>query len=298
MTLAAEPEHAPARNLHGAAAFAIATACLVTSDTIVKLNSVEMPIGQLIFVRGVFAVAFGVLACAGMGVLDQYRRMAEPAVAGRAVLNTFSMVAYIAALIHMPIANVSAITQAIPLSLTAASALILREKVGIRRWSAVAVGFLGVLIIVRPGSEAFNVYAFCALLAVVFVTARDLMTRSANTSTPSILITLASALAVTAAAGVYSLFETWTPLEGVHLVMLAAAAAFLMLGIHLLIVGVRIAELSVVVPFRYLLVVWAMLSGYLVWGEFPDAWALLGIALIVASGIYTVRREARVKSST
>lgn len=297
MTLVADPDRAPARNLHGAAAFAVATACLVTSDTIVKLNSVEMPIGQLIFVRGVFAVAFCAVACVWMGVLDQYKRMSEPAVAGRAVLNTFSMVAYIAALIHMPIANVSAITQAIPLALTAASALILGEKVGVRRWSAVTVGFVGVLIIVRPGSEAFNIYAFSALLAVVFVAARDLMTRSANTSTPSILITLASAITVTVAAGVYSLFETWAPLNAGNLSMLAAAAAFLMLGVHLLIVGVRIAELSVVVPFRYLLVVWAMLSGYLVWGEFPDHWALVGIALIVGSGIYTVRREARLKQT-
>ncbi len=298
MTVAVEPRRAPMRNLHGAGAFALGTSCLVANDTIVKLASVGLPIGQLIFVRGLFALGFGLIACAWMGVLGQYKRMAEPPVLGRAVLNTFSMVAYIAALIHMPIANVSAITQAMPLTLTAASALVLGEKVGLRRWSAVVIGFLGVLIIVQPGSDAFNVYVFSALLAVVFVTARDLLTRSANTNTPSILITLASVLTVTVCAGAFSLFETWVPLNVTILSTLALAAAFLMVAMHLLIVGVRIAELSVIVPFRYLFVVWAMLSGYLVWGEFPDAWALCGIVLIVCSGIYTVRREASVKGAS
>ncbi len=297
MTVAVGSGPLPARNLHGAAAFALGTAALVANDTIVKLASVDMPIGQLIFARAWFAEGFVFLVCAFMGVLQQYKRMAEPAVLGRAVVNTFAMFAYVAALIHMPIANVSAITQAIPLSLTAASALILGEKVRARRWTAVAIGFLGVLIVIRPGTGEFNIFAFSALLAVVFVTARDLLTRSTNTDTPSILITLASALAVLFASGVYSLFETWAPLDTYTLMMLAVAAAFLMLGIHMLIVGVRIAELSMVVPFRYLLVVWAMLSGYLVWGEFPDHWALCGIALIVGSGIYTVRREASLKGS-
>ena len=112
------------------------------------------------------------------------------------------------------------------------------------------------------------------------------------------MITLASAIAVLIAAGVYSLFEDWAPIDAKTMIMLAAAAAFLMLGIQMLIVGVRTGELSVVVPFRYLLVVWAMLSGYLVWGEFPDSWALAGIALVVGSGIYTVRREAMLKNET
>ena len=298
MTVSAEPAQPSAGNLKGALAFALGAACLVSNDTMVKLASTDLPIGQLIFVRSWFAVAFVLVVCAGMGALAQYRRMMEPPVIGRAVVNTFAMFAYVAALIHMPIANVSAITQAIPLAITAASAVLLSEKVRMRRWSAIAVGFLGVLIIIRPGSGDFNIYALSALAAVVFVTARDLLTRVTSSDTPSIIITLTSAIAVMVVSGVYSSFETWAPLDGRTLIMLAAAAAFLMLGIHLLIVGVRSGELSVVVPFRYMLVVWAMLSGYLVWGEFPDALALCGIALVVGSGIYTVRREASLKRPT
>lgn len=282
-------------NVRGAMAFGVGAACLVSNDTMVKLASADLPIGQLIFVRGLFAVGLVVAVCAWMGVLKDYRRMAERPVMGRAIVNTFAMFAYIAALIHLPIANVSAITQAIPLAITAASALILKEVVGIRRWTAIAVGFAGVLIIIRPGSGDFNLYAFCALLAVAFVTIRDLLTRTANSETLSILITLASAIAVLIASGVYSLFETWAPIDARTMLMLAAAAAFLMMGIQMLIVGVRSGDLSVIVPFRYLLVVWAMLSGFLVWGEFPDGWALAGIALVVGSGIYTVRREALLK---
>ncbi len=297
MTPANPDRSSPANNLRGALAFAFGAACLVANDTMVKLASADLPIGQLIFVRGWFAVGFVLAACAWMGVLGQYRRMAERPVMGRAIVNTFAMFAYIAALIHLPIANVSAITQAIPLAITAASALFLREAVGRRRWTAIAVGFVGVLIIIRPGAAGFNIWAGCALLAVAFVTIRDLLTRTANTDTPSVLITLASGMAVLVASGIYSMFEVWAPINGKTLLMLAAAGALIMLGIQMMIVGVRSGEISVVVPFRYLLVVWAMLSGYLVWGEFPDGWALAGIALVVGSGIYTVRREARLNRS-
>lgn len=284
-------------NLRGALCFIFGTAFLVTNDTLVKLQSAEMPIGQLIFVRGWFAVAFTLLACWWLGVLDHLKDLANRAVMARAGVNAVSMFTYMAALIHMPIANVATIMQVIPLALTAASALLLAERVGVRRWTAVAVGFIGVLIVIRPGPEGFNVWALSALLTVGLVVTRDLITRSVSAGIPSILITLASSIAVLVSAGVYSAAEEWAPLTLSNVSVLVASAGFLTIGIHLLIVAVRIGELSVVVPFRYLLVVWAMISGYLVWDELPDGWALFGIALVVGSGIYTVRREAKVRKT-
>ena len=282
-------------NLRGALSFVFGTAFLVTNDTLVKLQSAEMPIGQLIFVRAWFAVAFTLLACWWLGVLDHLKDLADRAVMARAGVNCVSMFTYMAALIHMPIANVATIMRVLPLALTAASALLLAERVGIRRWSAVAVGFVGVLIVIRPGSDGFNIWALSALLTVALVVARDLITRSVSADVPSILITLASSIAVLISAGVYSATEEWAELTFANISVLVASAGFLTIGIHLLIVAVRTGELSVVVPFRYLLVVWAMISGYLVWDELPDGWALFGIALVVGSGIYTVRREAKVQ---
>ncbi|MEM7427819.1 MAG: DMT family transporter, partial [Pseudomonadota bacterium] len=122
---------------------------------------------------------------------------------------------------------------------------------------------------------------------------RDLITKSVSADVPSIMITLASSIAVLIFAGAWSATEIWAPITAGSVAVLCLSAAFLSAGIHLLIVGVRTGELSVVAPFRYLLVVWAMISGYLVWDELPDGWALMGIALVVGSGIYTIRREAR-----
>ncbi|MEM7429275.1 MAG: EamA family transporter, partial [Pseudomonadota bacterium] len=161
-------------NLRGALCFVFGTALLVTNDTLVKLLSAEMPIGQLIFVRGWFAVGFTLAACWWLGVLGRWRGLGDKAVLARAGVNTFSMFTYMAALIHMPIANVAAITQAIPLALTAASALLLAERVGPRRWTAVAIGFAGVLFVIRPGGQNFNVWALSALLTVALIVVRDL----------------------------------------------------------------------------------------------------------------------------
>ena len=214
-------------NLRGALSFVFGTAFLVTNDTLVKLQSAEMPIGQWIFVRAWFAVAFTLLACWWLGVLDHLKDLADRAVMARASVNCVSMFTYMAALIHMPIANVATIMQVLPLALTAASALLLAERVGIRRWSAVAVGFVGVLIVIRPGSDGFNIWALSALLTVALVVARDLITRSVSADVPSILITLASSIAVLISAGVYSATEEWAELTFANISVLVASAGFL-----------------------------------------------------------------------
>jgi drug/metabolite transporter (DMT)-like permease len=288
----AEPtERVFSGNLRAAATFVGGTACLIVNDVLVKLAGSGLPIGQLIFVRGLFAILLVYAVCVVAGVHKQAARMSEPMVMGRAIVNMLAMFAYISALLNMPIANVSAIMQIVPLTLTVLAAILLKEKVGIRRWAAIAVGFFGVLLVVKPGAGGFNFYASIALIGVLLVTVRDLLTRMANSGIPSLLITLATAVAVTVGSGIVSMFEIWQPLDLMTIAMLAIAAAFLMAGIHLIVVATRTGELSVIAPFRYSFILWALLAGYFIWGEFPDNWAIAGIALITASGAYTLHRE-------
>jgi len=295
MPSAGHTEQVLSGNLKAATAFIGGTACLIINDTLIKLASTGLPIGQLIFVRGLFAIAFVYLVCVATGVHKQAARMSEAKVVGRAFVNMLAMFAYITALLNMPIANVSAIMQTVPLALTVLAAIVLKEKVGIRRWAAIAVGFAGVLLVVKPGAQGFNTYVVAALLGVLLVTIRDLLTRMASSGIPSLLITFATAIAVTVGSGIVSMFEIWQPMSFKTVGMLAAAAAFLMAGIHLIVVATRAGELSLIAPFRYSFIVWALLSGYFVWGEFPDHWAIAGIVLIALSGAYTLHRETIIR---
>ncbi|MGI9483084.1 MAG: DMT family transporter [Hyphomicrobiales bacterium] len=282
-------------NVKGAIAFVGGTASLIINDTLVKIAGTGLPLGQLIFVRGLFAVAFVYAVVIYSGLGKQMGQMKQPIVISRSVVNMFAMFAYISTLLNMPIANVSAIMQTVPLALTAAAAIVLGEQVGIRRWMAIIVGLAGVLLVVKPGAGDFNIYVLTASAAVFLVTLRDLLTRMTKSDVPSLIITLATAIAVTVGSGVLTLFEDWQPMTAGTVLTLAAAAAFLMLGLHLIVVAVRAGELSVIAPFRYFFIIWALLAGYLVWGEFPDSYAISGIVLITVAGAYTMWRETRVR---
>ncbi len=278
-------------NLRGIAALSVAMICLTINDVTVKLTSSGMPTGQLIFLRGLAACVFTLVLCV---VMDKHRRLAEavtPHVLARAFANLLGTVTYLTALFNMPIANVSAIVQAIPLVLTAMAALFLKEKVGIRRWSAIVVGMIGVLFIVRPTTDAFNIFAMSALATVLLIAVRDLLTRIAHTDIPSIVITFATTAVVTLGAGMLSFFEDWVRVDFEQATYITVAAVFLVLGIQLVIVALRAGAVAVVAPFRFSIVLWATLAGYFIWGEIPDRWSIVGTALIVSAAIYTLWRE-------
>jgi drug/metabolite transporter (DMT)-like permease len=165
------------------------------------------------------------------------------------------------------------------------------ERVGWRRWAAIAVGFAGVLLVVKPNPAAFNVYAVIALLSAVAVAGRDLVTRRIGADVPSIVVTLSTTTAVGLAGALIGLTEAWQPLKSREIALLAAAAALVTLGNLCIIVAFRRADVSVVSPFRYTIVAMAIVLGYLVFGELPDLLGGAGIVLIAASGVYTIHRE-------
>jgi len=201
--------------------------------------------------------------------------------------------AYLAALFQLPIANATAINMATPLFITLLAVVWLGARVGPWRRLATAAGFAGVLLVIQPRADGFNVYAWLCLAATFLHALRDLVTPRIARDVPSIGVALATAAAVTVLAGALSLWQGWAPVSAGQLALLAAAAAFLAGGYHFVIGATRIGELSVVAPFRYSGLLMAVALGWLVWGDVPNALAWAGIALVVGAGLYLLRHERR-----
>jgi drug/metabolite transporter (DMT)-like permease len=199
---------------------------------------------------------------------------------------------FLSAIAHMPLANAAAIFQALPLVITLGAALVFGEPVGWRRWAAIAAGFVGVLVIVRPGMAGFSEFSLLALSSVAFCTVRDLATRKIPTEIPSLFIALLTTLTVTSAGAVimYPL-GGWTPPSARTIGLLAVAAVLLLIGYQCIISALRTGDISAVAPFRYTALLWAMLLGYLAFGDKPDRYMLIGAAIIVLSGLYAFYRE-------
>jgi len=278
-------------NLRAMGLIVLGMGAFVVNDTLMKATSNELPLSQIIVLRGIIScLIMAPIVAMTSGLLNVVRVYSWP-VFIRNVAEIGAVFTFLIALFHLPMANVSGVLQAVPLVITAAAALILREPVGWRRWTASAIGLLGVLLIVRPGTTDFSPYYFAALATVFCVTARDLATRMIPKSAPSFAITFITAIVVTVAGAVLGLTETWqTPSLGA-LVRLAGAAVLVLIGYWTLIEAMRTAEISAVAPFRYSVVVWAILFGYLVFNEVPNLSTIIGSAIVISAGIYTLHRE-------
>jgi drug/metabolite transporter (DMT)-like permease len=284
-------------NLRAIAAMLTGQATFTINDALIKLAAEGMPGGQAIFLRGVMAFAIAFTICRAMGAMRfETLRGQSRVLTLRNIGEIGSTFFYLSALFHLPIATTTAILQSIPLAITASAAIFLREAVGWRRWLATAVGFAGVLIIIRPGSDSFSAYTLLAITGVAFSVLRDLSTRRISHQVPAILLMTISAAVVTVAATCFALFETWIVPTPKSLLLLAGAAVFLLGGYYFMVDAMRYGEVAVVSPFRYSVILWAILVGILIWGEWPDAMALLGTAIVTLAGLYTFMRERKVKA--
>jgi drug/metabolite transporter (DMT)-like permease len=275
---------------------AVATAGFTVNDAITKVVSSEMNFGQVMLVRGIFAIGLiAALAC-HQGALRSLRTLLVKPVALRVLGEVGGTVSYLAAISHLPLANISAILQALPLLVTLGAALAFGEPVGWRRWLAIIAGFVGVLIIVRPGAEGFNQFTLFALISVVFCALRDLATRLIPAQIPSLFVTLLTTITVTTTGAVIVVpLGGWTPPSVHALGLLAMAAVLVLIGYQCVIMALRTGDISAVAPFRYLALLWAMLLGYLIFGDMPDAMMITGAAVIVLSGLYAFHRERKRK---
>lgn len=279
-------------NARGALLMVAGMAAFTLSDAIMKLLASELPMFQTLLWRGLGVT----LVIAGLAWRKGAFRVAiarrdRKLVVLRTLADAASTWFFLQALYHMPIANLTAIMQALPLTVTLGGALFLAEPVGWRRMTAIAVGFLGVLLIARPEAGGFTIHAVYALICVALVTARDLLTRRMTRSVPSLTIALANAAFVTLFGLVGATTEIFTAPDLRGGFLLAGTAAFIVAGYVLTVSAVRTGELGFVTPFRYTGLIWALALGLFLFGEWPDPLTQLGAALVVATGLFTFYRE-------
>jgi S-adenosylmethionine uptake transporter len=279
-------------NLRGALLMVMAMSAFTVNDACIKSLTGEVAVFQSIFIRGIMASLMVLVIARWIGVIGlgfgaaDWRRLGL-----RAFAEAGAAFCFISALFNMPLANVSAILQSLPLTVTLAAAVFLSEPVGWRRWVAIGVGFLGVLLIIRPGTDGFSVYSLYAMGAVGCATLRDLATRSLSPAVTNATATLFTALAVTFVAGLLSAGEVWQPLTGRVLGILFVASGFLVMAYVGITMAMRVGEISFVAPFRYSSLIVALVLGGLVFGDWPDGVTYLGAVIVVGSGLFAFYRE-------
>lgn len=291
--LSIDPTHRSQENQRGILAMVVGMAFFLANDTLVKLAGADLPTGQLICLRGLMACTLLLLMCAHRGLLSQWRSLCERAVWVRGVFDGLSSITYLTALIHMPLADATAINLASPLFILVLAVIFLHERLMWLRTFAAVIGFVGVLLIVRPSGEGFNGYAALCVLGTLGHAIRDLLTRRISAQVPGLLITLATAASVTALSGLWSLTTPWVPVSTMAWVWLALASACLAGAYHLIILAMRHGDMGVIAPFRYSALLYALVLGYLIWGEIPDTWTWIGIGLLVGAGLTLIWSNRR-----
>ena len=290
-------EVAVSDNLRGVLFMNAAMAAFTVNDALMKLATEHVPLMQAIALRGgITGGTLAVLALATGALRLRLSRRDAGLLGLRTLAEVVATLTFLAALVHLPLANISAILQSLPLAVTLASALAFGEPVGWRRLTAIVAGFAGVVLIVRPGTAGFNGWSVLALVSVAFVVVRDLSTRRFSAGVPSVTVALAAAVAVglTGAAGM-AMQGGWQPMAPADGLRIGGAAVALVYGYMLIVKAMRTGEVSLIAPFRYVALVWAILLGWLLFATLPDALTWCGAGLIVASGLFTLWREARLR---
>lgn len=278
-------------NTAGIVAMLAAMASFACGDSLMKLASVAMPTGELVWLRATGMAAATFLYALATGALRNAWRLVAPPMVLRAMGDVGGAIAFQSALARLAFADLIAIIQINPLMVTAASAVFLDERVGWRRWTAAVVGLVGVLLIIRPGTSAFTWWSVLAIVSVLFATLRDVSTKRIDRAVPAVVIMWFSSSAVAVGGLSLAFFEDWIWPDTTMLLQVAGASAFSLMGHICIISAVRKGDLSAVAPFRYSILIWALLLGLVIWGELPDYLTLLGMAIVTGAGIYTFRRE-------
>ncbi|XOY57130.1 MAG: DMT family transporter [Rhodobacterales bacterium] len=283
-------------NIRGALLMVGGMCAFTVNDAFMKSLSGDIPLFQAVLLRGIFAIICLSIMCR---VMDQLHFNLPRRDWGLIMLRTLGEVGgtyfFLTALFHMPIANVSAILQALPLAVSLAATLFLGEALGWRRFAAIAIGFVGVVLIIQPGGADFSSYSIYALIAVACITLRDLAVRRMSVQVPVVFVALIAAIGVTALGAIGSLFITWQPMSATSAMQIGGATICLIFGYIFSVSAMRSGEISFVAPFRYTSLLVALILGMAVFNEWPNVLTVLGASIVVATGLFTLWRERRLR---
>lgn len=279
-------------NMRGAVFMMASMAGFALNDALVKTVSDTLSLFQAIMIRGLVATALIAILAAATGALAvRLSRGDGRMLSWRCVGEIGATFCFLTALFNMPIADATAILQSVPLAIALGAALFLGEPIGWRRYLAIAIGFVGVLIIVRPGGEGFNAYAIWAVAAVGFIMLRDLSTRNLSPAAPTFFVTLVTSAALTAAGAGMTFATGWSPVGLPELSRLGLSGLALTGAYLFMVQAMRTGAVGFTQPFRYTLLPWAILFGILFFAEYPDMPMLAGSAIVIATGLFTFYRE-------
>lgn len=286
-------------NLRAIALMVLAMGLFALEDMAIKKAAANLGIGQIIFMLGASGALFFVVwaGSTGQHLLD--RRLLEPWLLIRTLGEVIGTLGFVSALALMPISNASAILQATPLVVTMGAALFLGEPVGWRRWSAVLIGFVGVLLIIQPGMAGFSAYSGFALIGVVGLAIRDVATRRVQNHISTQTIAALAYLAISIPGALLMMGTTgWRPLAGDAALWMSLAIGIGVIAYFIITTALRLGEISAIAPFRYSRLLFALIVGYLAFGEIPNLMMIIGSTIVVGSGIYAIYRERQLKAQT
>jgi drug/metabolite transporter (DMT)-like permease len=270
----------------------LATACFTINDSLLKLAMHEIPPFEALFLRGVGSTALGIPLLVALGLFRFVPRMLDGRVQLRNLLELTAAMGFVAGLAYVPIADLTALGQTSPLLLLIGAMLFFKERLSGLQVALIILAFAGALMVAQPGANGFSPYTLFGLWSAAAVAIRDLVGRRIKLDIPGIVVAVAAGAIEIAGAGLAGLvLEQWNMPSPLTLAFAIGSSVFLIAAHWLLLTAYRAASVSAVVPFLYMSTLWALLSGMLIFGTFPNALALVGIAVIMASGVAVVVLE-------
>ncbi len=282
----------PGRNqaMIGIGLMALGFLCYSVSDAMAKLLTRHLDPLQIVWMRqlGLLVVALSLLARRGLPILKTQRLGLQMT---RGFAAALSSAAFITAVAYVPLADAVAVSFVAPFAVTVLGALILGEVVGIRRWTAVTIGFLGMLIVVRPGLGVFHPAMLLVVVAAMLFALRQILSRLLGPTESTVTTICYTSLGSTLLLTVPMLIVWRTPQGWAELLPVLALAGFAGAGEVLIIRALELTAAVILAPLQYTLIIWSTFFGWLFFAQLPDHWTLIGAAIIMASGAYTVHRE-------
>ncbi|WP_352807237.1 DMT family transporter [Mesorhizobium sp. M0340] len=285
--------------LRGPLFMVVSTGSYIVNDTMMKLATAGLPPYEVLFLRGAAATLWGIPLLFMLGYGKQIPLILDATVLRRNLLELGAILCYVVALANMQIADSTALGQITPLLMLVGSSMLFGERIGGVRLALIGLGFVGAVMVAQPTMQGISVYALLALGNAALSAARDLAGRKVAADVPGMVVAISAVIVVLAGAGVAHLVsEQWVVPETRHLLLMGAAGLFLIFGHFFIFMAYRVGPTSVVAPFYYCFTVWAVISGLVVFRQLPNALAICGILLVVASGLTIVSLDERKRRLT